>query len=169
MKMTTALEGCTTKEQRYVVDFCGKKYAVQRIFIKKYFLFTVGKCVTRKAVHNWVEKFSQGHSKVIDNAQHPGAEVAETTVKRLVYCGFRGTDKAMRHTLSMFVEDMSRNDFSFRFEYHTFYRSYFSLYILGTHRRENIASNSSSTVVSHGYRLDRVENSIPVLLFTAIT
>jgi hypothetical protein len=26
-----------------------------------------GKCLSRKAVHNWVEKFSQGHSKVTDD------------------------------------------------------------------------------------------------------
>jgi hypothetical protein len=26
-----------------------------------------GKCLSRKAVHNWVEKFSQGHSKVADD------------------------------------------------------------------------------------------------------
>jgi hypothetical protein len=34
---------------------------------------------------------------------------------------------------------------------------------------ENTASNSSSIVASHGYRSDSVENTIPVLLFTAIT
>jgi hypothetical protein len=42
---------------------------------------------SRKAVHNWVEKFSQGRSKVADDAR-PGAEVAETTVKRLLDGGF---------------------------------------------------------------------------------
>jgi hypothetical protein len=26
------------------------------------------KCLSRKAVHNWVEKFSQGRSKVADDA-----------------------------------------------------------------------------------------------------
>jgi hypothetical protein len=41
-----------------------------------------GKCLSRKAVHNWVEKFSQGRSKAADDAR-PGAEVAETTVKML--------------------------------------------------------------------------------------
>jgi hypothetical protein len=39
-----------------------------------------GKCLSSKAVQNWVEKFSQGHSKVADNSRR-GAEVAETTVK----------------------------------------------------------------------------------------
>jgi hypothetical protein len=39
-----------------------------------------GKCLLRKAVHNWAEKLYQGRSKVADDAQ-PDAEVAETTVK----------------------------------------------------------------------------------------
>jgi hypothetical protein len=42
-----------------------------------------GKCLPRKAVHNCVEKFSQGHSKVADGAR-PGrpAEIAtEATVQ----------------------------------------------------------------------------------------
>jgi hypothetical protein len=38
------------------------------------------KCLSLNAVHSWVEKFSQGRSKVADDAR-PGAEVAETTVK----------------------------------------------------------------------------------------
>jgi hypothetical protein len=53
-----------------------------------------GQCLSRKAFHNWVEKFSQGHSKVADDAR-TDAEMAETTVKRLLYCGFRRTVKAM--------------------------------------------------------------------------
>jgi hypothetical protein len=39
-----------------------------------------GKCLSRKVVHNWIEKFSQGRSKATDNGR-PCAEVAETTVK----------------------------------------------------------------------------------------
>jgi hypothetical protein len=44
-----------------------------------------GKCLPIKTVHNWVEKFSQGRSKVADDAR-PGVEVPETTVKR--FAGF---------------------------------------------------------------------------------
>jgi hypothetical protein len=40
--MATVFEGCTTGERSFVVRFCGQKDSVQRIFIKKYFLFTVG-------------------------------------------------------------------------------------------------------------------------------
>jgi transposase len=36
------------------------------------------KCFSRKAVHNWVEKFSQGRSKVADDAR-PGRPVETTT------------------------------------------------------------------------------------------
>jgi hypothetical protein len=40
--MTTMLEGYNTEEQRSLVHFLwAKKDSVQRIFIKKYFLFTV--------------------------------------------------------------------------------------------------------------------------------
>jgi hypothetical protein len=49
-----------------------------------------GKCLMRKAVHNWAEKFSQGR-----RGWNGAAEVAETTVTRLPCCGFRRTDKAI--------------------------------------------------------------------------
>jgi hypothetical protein len=42
-----------------------------------------GKCLSPKAVHNWVEIFSQGRSKFADDAQLR-AEVAMKTVKRLL-------------------------------------------------------------------------------------
>jgi hypothetical protein len=44
-----------------------------------------GKCLSRKAVHNWVEKFSEGRSKVADDAR-PGPTfemVIEATVQRV--------------------------------------------------------------------------------------
>jgi hypothetical protein len=43
-----------------------------------------GKCLSCKAVHSWVEKFSRGHSKVTaDDAQpgHPYEIVTEATVQ----------------------------------------------------------------------------------------
>jgi hypothetical protein len=36
---------------------------------KEMFAVYGGKCLSRKAVHNWVEKFSQGRSKVADDAR----------------------------------------------------------------------------------------------------
>jgi hypothetical protein len=37
-----------------------------------------GKCLSHKVVHNWVKKFSQGRSKVADDAQ-PGRPVVIAT------------------------------------------------------------------------------------------
>jgi hypothetical protein len=50
---------------------------------KEIFSVYGGKYLSRKAVEKWVKKFYQGRSKVADDAR-PGAEVAETTVKRLL-------------------------------------------------------------------------------------
>jgi hypothetical protein len=43
------------------------------------------KCLSRKAVHNWVEKFFQGHSVVTDDARpgHPVEIAREATVQRV--------------------------------------------------------------------------------------
>jgi hypothetical protein len=62
---------CNTKEQNSVVHFLWAT-------VKKCFLFTVGKCLSRKAVHNWVEKFSHGCLKVVDDAQ-PGRPLETAT------------------------------------------------------------------------------------------
>jgi hypothetical protein len=42
VKMETVLQDFTTEEQRSVVRFYGQKDSMQRVFIKKCFLFTVG-------------------------------------------------------------------------------------------------------------------------------
>jgi hypothetical protein len=60
---------------------------------KEMFPLYSGEYLSRKAVHNWIEKVSQGHSKVTDDTR-PGAEVAETTAKILLFCRFQITGKA---------------------------------------------------------------------------
>jgi hypothetical protein len=55
--------------------------------IKEMFPVYGGKCLSLKAVHIWVEKFPQRLSKVAYDTR-PGAEMAETTVNRLLRCGF---------------------------------------------------------------------------------
>jgi hypothetical protein len=50
------------------------------------------KCRLRKAVHSWVAIFSQGRSKVADDAR-PGAEVAEATVNDFYAAGFEALVK----------------------------------------------------------------------------
>jgi transposase len=84
--MATVLEECTAEEQRCVVCFLWAKGLNAKDIRKEMFLVYGGKGLSHKAVHNWVEKFSQGHSKVSDDAR-PGrhvAQVAETTIKRLL-------------------------------------------------------------------------------------
>jgi hypothetical protein len=94
--MATLLQECITKEQRSIVlFFLWTKGLNAKDILKKNFPVYGGKCLSRKAVHNWIEKFSQRHSKIADDGR-PGAEVAETTVKRLLCCGFRRNNKAMR-------------------------------------------------------------------------
>jgi hypothetical protein len=93
--VATVLDECTTEDQRYVLRFfCGQKDSMQKIFIKKCVLFTAGKCLSRKAVHNWVEKFSQGRSKVADDETEVRKWLRQQS-KRLLRCGFRRTGKAM--------------------------------------------------------------------------
>jgi hypothetical protein len=77
--METMLEGYATEEQSSVVCFLWAKGLVAKDIRKEIFLVYGGKCLWRKAVHNWVDKFCKGRSKVADNVR-PGAEVAETAV-----------------------------------------------------------------------------------------
>jgi hypothetical protein len=78
--MATVLEECSTEEYRSVVRFLWAKGLDAKDIHKEMFPLYGGECLLRKAVRKWVEKFSQGRSKVADDAR-PSAEVAETTVK----------------------------------------------------------------------------------------
>jgi hypothetical protein len=92
--MTTMLEDRATEEQHSVVLFLWAKGLKAKDIYKEMFPVYGGKCLSRKAVHNWIEKFSQAYSKIADDAG-PSAEVAEGTVRKLLCCGFRRTGKTM--------------------------------------------------------------------------
>jgi hypothetical protein len=79
----TVLEEGTTKDEHPVVLFLWAKGLSAKDIHKDILSVYGGKCLSCKAVRNWVEKFSQGRSKATDDAR-PGAELAETTVERLV-------------------------------------------------------------------------------------
>jgi hypothetical protein len=83
VKMETALEDCNTEEQRSVMRLLRVKGLNAKDIHKEKIPAYGGECLSRKAVHNWVEKLSQGRSKVADDAG-ASAEVAETTVRRLL-------------------------------------------------------------------------------------
>jgi hypothetical protein len=63
------LEEYNTEEQRPVVRFFVGKRTQRNGYTLTTFTVYDRKCFSRKAVHNWVEKFSQGQSKVADDAR----------------------------------------------------------------------------------------------------
>jgi hypothetical protein len=83
--MATMLEEYNTEEQLSVVRFLWVKGLGTKVIHKEMFPVYGRKCLLRKAVHNWVEIFSQGRSKVADDAR-PGAAV--TAIKRRLCCRF---------------------------------------------------------------------------------
>jgi hypothetical protein len=56
--MATVFEGYTTEEQRSLVRFVWAKGLNAKDINKEMIPIYGGKCLPRKAVHNWVEKFS---------------------------------------------------------------------------------------------------------------
>jgi hypothetical protein len=66
VKMATVL-GCTTEEQSSFGRFLWARGLNAKDIHNEMFPVYSGKCLSHKAVHNWFEKFSQGHSKVTDD------------------------------------------------------------------------------------------------------
>jgi hypothetical protein len=85
VKMATVLEENTTDEQRSIVHFLWEKRLNAKDIHKQIFPVYGGKCLSRKAVHNWVEKFSQGRPKVADVIRpcRPVEIATEATVQRV--------------------------------------------------------------------------------------
>jgi hypothetical protein len=97
--MTTVLE-CTNEEGSVLLSFfffCGQKDSAMDIH-KEIFLVYSGKCLSHRAVHNWLANVS------LTKRLTPSAEVAETTVKTLLCRGVWRTGKALRQVLSMLME-----------------------------------------------------------------
>jgi hypothetical protein len=65
--MATMHEMCNTEEHRSVVRFLWAKRLSAEDVDKEMFPVYGEKCLSRKAVHKWVEKFSEGRSKVADD------------------------------------------------------------------------------------------------------
>jgi hypothetical protein len=62
------LEACTIEEQRSFVRFLWTKGHNAKDIHNEMFPIYGEKCLSCKAVHNWVEKFSEGCSNVADDA-----------------------------------------------------------------------------------------------------
>jgi hypothetical protein len=80
--MAIMLEGYTNEEQRSVVPFLRPKGFNANGTHKEMFRIYGGECLSRKAIHKWVEKFSQGSSKIAGDAR-PGRCVV-TVIKAAV-------------------------------------------------------------------------------------
>jgi transposase len=83
--MATVIEECVAEDQCSVVHFLWVAGLSAKDIHKDMFPVYGGKCFSHKAVHNWVERFSQGRSKIADDAQ-PGRPVeisTEATVQRV--------------------------------------------------------------------------------------
>jgi hypothetical protein len=89
------------------VFFFGTKRLNAKDIHKEMFPVYGGKCLSHKAVHNWVEKFSQGRSKVADDVR-PGAQVAENSQKTSILRVSTHWQSDATSVL-MVVDDMSRN------------------------------------------------------------
>jgi hypothetical protein len=119
------LEECNTEEQRSVLRILWTaRYNAKDTHIEILPVYG-GNCLPHEEVHNWIEKFSQGRSKVADDAR-PDAEVAETTVKRLLCCVFRRIGKAMGQMFQCWLRICREKKMFFltRFKYHMFYVLY---------------------------------------------
>jgi hypothetical protein len=88
VKMATVLDDVLLKSSVLLCVSCGQKGSMQRLFIKKNFLFTAGiACRVKRFTTVW-QTFRWWR-----RGWNGGAEVA--TVKRLLCCGFRCTGKAI--------------------------------------------------------------------------
>jgi hypothetical protein len=109
--MATLLEVRTTEEKHSVVHFLLAEGLNAKDIHKGMFPAYVGKCLSRKAVHNWVEKFSHGRLKVADDETE-----ARKCLRQVYQCWWRICQEI--------------NVFS-SFEYHVFHILYpFVTYLL---------------------------------------
>jgi hypothetical protein len=110
--------GVYYEQQRSVVRFYGQKDSMQRIFIKKRFLYTVGSvCRVKWFTAGW-QMFRWWR-----RGWNGGPEVGETTIKRFLCCGFRRTGKAMGQLYQCWWRirrEINSFFFLFRFEWHMF-------------------------------------------------
>jgi hypothetical protein len=116
--MATVLEVYTAEEQYSVLrSFMGKRLNAQDIH-KEMFHVYGGKCFH-------VKRFtSESRNSLKKFDARPNAEGAETTVKRLLCCGFRCTGKAMGQVYKCWWTICREINVLSRFEYHMLYVLY---------------------------------------------
>ena len=95
--MAAPLNTCTTIEQRGVVRFLWEKNMESKDIHKEMLPMYDEHCLSRQAIHNWVQKFSEGRTSIEDDhrAGRP-VEIATpgnvpTATKRILRRRFQGT------------------------------------------------------------------------------
>jgi hypothetical protein len=115
--MVTMFEVYTTEEGRSVVRFCGQKDPMQKMFIKKCFLITIGSICR-------IKRFTAGSKNVANGS------LMTKRLKRRCGSGWDNSEKTCMlrvsgTSVSMLVEDMSRSKCFFvpgsNITYFTFY------------------------------------------------
>jgi hypothetical protein len=111
--------------------FCKQKDSMQRIFITKCFMFTVGSvCYVKLFTTGWLMFHCW------QRRRNCGEEVAKTSIKRLLCCGFRRTGKAMGQVYQWWWRICREVNVFPRFEYHMFHVLYpFVAYLLTLPRK----------------------------------
>jgi hypothetical protein len=130
-EMATVLRNVLPKSDVLLCIFCGQKDSMQRMLIKKCFLFTVGSvCRVKRFITGW-QMFRWWRK-----AWNGGAEAAETAVKRLLCCGFRPTGKAVGQVYQCWCRICREINVCSGFEYHVFYVLHpFVIYLLTLQRK----------------------------------
>ena len=88
--MAAPLSTCTKIEQRDVVRFLWEKNMEAKDIHKEMLPMYGEHCLSRQAVHNWVQNFSEGRTSIEDE-HRSSARVVPTTTKRIFRRRFPGT------------------------------------------------------------------------------
>jgi hypothetical protein len=98
--------GIYYEEQRPIVRFCSKRTQCKGIYKDMFPVYRGSVCRVKRFTTG-----SRNLSKMLGSPRwwNGGAELAETTVKILLCCGFWRSGKAMGQLVLVLVEDMPRN------------------------------------------------------------
>jgi hypothetical protein len=111
--------GVYNQRTAFCCAFFFREDSMQRVFIKKCFLFMVG-CLCR------VKRFTTGSINSLKDVRKSQVmpEQAETTIKRLQCCRFWHTGKAVRQVYQCWWSICREINVFSKFEYHMFYVLY---------------------------------------------
>ena len=101
--MAAPLSKCTKIEQRGVVRFLWAKNMEAKDIHKEMLPMYGEHCLSRQAVHNWVQKFSEGRTSIEDE-HRVGRITFRQQLKEFYAAGFQGLAKRWDKCLNMYGE-----------------------------------------------------------------